>query len=61
MSDKTCSTCHYWVDAFSIGGKKPCMRINGLNKTPAAKVDFGTKTLRTSADFGCVDWEVDKR
>jgi hypothetical protein len=61
MSDKTCSTCHYWVNAFEADGMRPCLRHNGLNKTKAAKVSFGTKLLRTSSDFGCVDWEVDKR
>jgi hypothetical protein len=66
MTDnKTCSTCHWWFDGFNLPGisdRRPCVLHNGLKDEKVAKIEFGgNKTLRTSADFGCNQWESDKR
>jgi hypothetical protein len=60
----TCSTCHWWTKVLGEDkdGRRICVWHTGLREDRNAKVVFGgNKSLRTTAEFGCVDWEVDTR
>jgi hypothetical protein len=55
-----CSTCHWWF------GDHPQFRICvfhvGMKTAKTRRIDYGgAKPLRTTADFGCVDWQKDTR
>ena len=58
-----CDTCHWWTDAMgALEGRKACVWHTGSRDAKTRKVDFGgNKSLRTTADFGCVCWEKDMR
>jgi hypothetical protein len=58
-----CDTCHWWTDVLgTLDGRAVCVWHTGLRDNQMRKVDFsGKKSMRTTADFGCVCWQVDKR
>lgn len=65
----TCDTCH-WYYCYQDGvlvsdeGWGICVWHNGSKRTPAQQIRAGksdTVLLQVRHDFGCVQWEVDKR
>jgi hypothetical protein len=58
-----CDTCHWWTDVLgTIDGRAVCVWHTGLRDNKVRKVDFsGKKSMRTTADFGCVCWQLDER
>jgi hypothetical protein len=59
----TCSTCHWWSEAFMPEKEhRTCVWHSGMKGEKKARIEFGgNKPLRTSADFGCLDWTEDTR
>lgn len=55
-----CSTCHWW---FGDDTKyRVCVFHTGLKAAKTRRVDYGgNKPMRTTAEFGCVDWQKDTR
>lgn len=71
MSEQRCATCRFWAQPADGGGEAlacypavkgwgSCARVEmpGHLAYATADDDWG-RTLLTSPDFGCVQWETD--
>jgi hypothetical protein len=57
-----CSSCHWWFAGFGTDDRRVCVCHTGMKTAEVRKVDFGgSKPMRTTGDFGCIDWSEDKR